>query len=97
MKLVQADAGVDGADLPERPSITARRFWYDSVGHGSAAALRCAVEAFGAERILPGSDYPVLLPFESYRETFAHLHHADLPEADVRRIVSDNAIKLFEH
>ena len=45
-------------ELPEKPSATARRFYYDTVGHGSAAALRCAVDAFGADRILPGSDYP---------------------------------------
>src|SRR5207249_1571789 len=29
-------------NLPERPSVTARRFYYDIVGHGSQAALLCA-------------------------------------------------------
>jgi hypothetical protein len=48
-------------DLPEPPSATARRFYYDTVGHGSQAALLCAWKAFGATHILPGSDFPVLL------------------------------------
>jgi hypothetical protein len=34
--------------LPEPPSVTARRFYYDTVGHGSHAALTCAWKAFGA-------------------------------------------------
>ena len=57
-------------DLPERPSVTARRFYYDTVGHGSQAALLCAWKAFGADHLVAGSDYPVLLPFETYRQTF---------------------------
>ena len=51
-------------DLPEPPSVTARRFYYDTVGHGSQAALLCAWTAFGADHLVAGSDYPVLLAFE---------------------------------
>lgn len=82
-------------DLPEKPSSTARRFYYDTVGHGSAAALRCAVDAFGADRLLPGSDYPVLLAFESYRTTIDHLRSAGLPEAAVQAILTSNAKTAF--
>jgi hypothetical protein len=42
----------------ERPSVTARRFFYDIVGHGSQAALLCAWKAFGADHLVAGSDYP---------------------------------------
>jgi 6-methylsalicylate decarboxylase len=42
----------------ELPSETAKRFWYDSVGHAYAPALRLACEAFGSDRLLLGSDYP---------------------------------------
>lgn len=83
-------------DLSEPPSQTARRFFYDTVGHGSRAALRCAVEAFGSDRIVPGSDYPVLLPFESYRDTFDYLRYAGLTEAALRNILVDNTNQLFE-
>jgi len=38
-------------DLPERPSVTARRLYYDTVGQGSQAALLCAWQAFGADHL----------------------------------------------
>lgn len=83
------------SDLPEPPSQTARRFFYDTVGHGSRAALRCAVDAFGSDRIVPGSDYPVLLPFESYRETFDYLRHSNLPDEALRNILVNNTNQLL--
>ncbi|NDJ87949.1 amidohydrolase family protein [Mycolicibacter kumamotonensis] len=82
-------------DLPERPSRTARRFFYDTVGHGSAAALRCAVEAFGADRILLGSDYPVLLAFESYRDTANYPRTHDVAATALSEIIDRNAAQIF--
>ena len=41
-------------DLPEKPSLTAKRFWYDTVGHGALPALRCACEAFVPEHLVTG-------------------------------------------
>jgi predicted TIM-barrel fold metal-dependent hydrolase len=78
-------------ELPEPPSVTARRFYYDTVGHGSPAALTCAYKAFGADHIMPGSDYPVLLSFETYRETFSWIREAGLPSADVDQILEKTA------
>ncbi len=81
--------------LTEQPSVTARRFYYDTVAHGSHAALRCAVEAFGDDRLLSGSDYPVLLPFESYADTIGYVRGAGLSEAAVQNILSSNAARVF--
>jgi len=78
-------------DLPERPSVTARRFYYDTVGHGSHAALLCAWKAFGADHLVAGSDYPVLMAFETYRQTFQYVRECGLPEADAERILHHNA------
>ncbi|MDQ3809076.1 MAG: amidohydrolase [Chloroflexota bacterium] len=78
-------------ELPEPPSATLRRFYYDTVGHGSQAALWCAVTAFGADHVLPGSDFPVLLAFESYARTFAWIREAGLPSADVEQILERSA------
>src|SRR5262244_116837 len=78
-------------DLPERPSVTARRFYYDTVGHGSQAALLCAWKAFGADHLVAGSDYPVLLAFETYRQTFHYIRESGLPAADVDKILNHNA------
>src|SRR3989442_50870 len=78
-------------NLPERPSVTARRFYYDIVGHGSQAALLCAWKAFGADHLVAGSDYPVLLAFETYRQNFFYLRESSLPAADVDKILHHNA------
>src|SRR5262245_34641447 len=78
-------------NLPERPSVTARRFFYDIVGHGSQAALACAWKAFGADHRVAGSDYPVLLAFESYRQNFFYLRESILPAEDVDKILHHNA------
>jgi predicted TIM-barrel fold metal-dependent hydrolase len=78
-------------NLPERPSVTARRFYYDIVGHGSHAGILCAWKAFGADHLVAGSDYPVLLAFETYRQNFYYLSEAGLPAADVDQILHHNA------
>ncbi len=82
-------------DLPEPPSVTARRFYYDTVGHGSHAALLCAWKAFGAEHILPGSDYPVLLSYETYRQTFSWINAVDIPAGDKDKILNRNVTDLL--
>jgi predicted TIM-barrel fold metal-dependent hydrolase len=82
-------------DLPEPPSTTARRFYYDTVGHGSQAALLCAWKAFGADHLVAGSDYPVLLAFETYRQTFHYIRESSLPAADVDKILHHNAQRLL--
>jgi predicted TIM-barrel fold metal-dependent hydrolase len=82
-------------DLPEPPSATARRFYYDTVCHGSQAALRCAWMAFGAEHLVAGSDYPVLLPYERYKRTFEYIRESDLPAEDIDLILNHNAQRLL--
>ena len=82
-------------DLPEKPSITAKRFWYDTVCYGSKAAFTCACEAFGPDRLVTGSDYPVLQDYETYRETFAFIERIGLPPEVANRILHHNAQALF--
>jgi len=62
-----------------------------TVGHGSHAALMCAWKAFGAEYLLPGSDFPVLLSYETYERTFSWIRDVGLPEADVDQILERTA------
>jgi 6-methylsalicylate decarboxylase len=82
-------------DLPEPPSVTARRFYYDTVGHGSHAALLCGWKAFGADHLVPGSDFPVLLNYETYARTFAWIREVGLPQADVEAILEQNAQRVL--
>ena len=82
-------------DVAELPSVTAKRFWYDTVCYGSKAAFGCAIEAFGADHLVTGSDYPVLQTWEDYKETFAYIERLGLPKADANRILHHNAQQLF--
>jgi predicted TIM-barrel fold metal-dependent hydrolase len=83
-------------ELPEPPSVTLRRFYYDTVGHGSHAALTCAVMAFGADHIVPGSDWPVLLAWESYTHTFSWIRDVPLPPADIEQILERSAASVLK-
>ena len=60
MLLQRADDqyGWEAPDTPERPSVAARRMSYDTVGHGHVPALRCAIDSFGADRLVLGTDFP---------------------------------------
>jgi 6-methylsalicylate decarboxylase len=83
--------------LPEPPSVTARRFYYDTVGHGSHAALLCAWKAYGANHIVPGSDFPVLVPFEGYARTFSWINDVDgIPAADKEQILEKTAPTILK-
>jgi hypothetical protein len=53
------------------------------------------VEAYGAERLVPGSDFLILLSFESYRTTFDHIRCCSLAPDDADRILYANAPALL--
>jgi predicted TIM-barrel fold metal-dependent hydrolase len=95
MLLQRMDHQMPLKGLAEPPSVTARRLYYDTVGHGSQAALLCAWKAFGAEHLVPGSDWPVLLGHETYKQTFDYVRDCGLPEADVDQILKKNAPALL--
>jgi 6-methylsalicylate decarboxylase len=90
-------------DLPEKPSVTAKRFWYDIVGHGSYPALRCACDAFGPRHLVTGSDYPVPLMYEGYGKAmperyaraFSYIKDAGLAAEAVEQILHRSAPDLF--
>ena len=81
--------------LPEAPSVTARRFWYDTVAHGSRAALSCACRTLGADRLVPGSDYPVQLAHGDYKDAFTYIEQSGLSSRDIDLILHRNARALF--
>jgi predicted TIM-barrel fold metal-dependent hydrolase len=81
--------------LPEPPKDTARRFYYDTVGHASHAALTCAVLAYGADHVLVGSDYPVLHSWEKYDRTINWPRDVDLPTGAVEQIMEKTAASVL--
>lgn len=81
--------------LPEPPSVTARRFYYDTVGHGSHAALTCAWLAYGADHVLIGSDFPVLHSFETYDRTINWVRDVAIPAGDLELMLEKNAPRVL--
>ena len=78
----------------EQPSLTAKRFWYDTVSHGYVPALRCACEALGTDRMVLGSDYPYEVG-DVYQRCVDYIAQAGLTPAQVEAIRDRNAQALF--
>lgn len=81
--------------LPNQAPLeeVARAFWYDTV-NGYPAALRCACEAYGTERLLFGSDYPFFRD-EAYQWAADYIVRTGLTEAQTTAIFTGNAQRLF--
>ena len=84
----------EAPDAPLPPSHAARRMWYDTVAHGSQAALHAAIKAVGADRLVLGSDFPYQ-GGEHYPDTVRYIEQAGLDTEDTRGILADNAQKLL--
>ena len=85
-----------GRKLPggEPPSALLRKFWFDTA-NGEPDSLLHAVHAYGADRILFGSDFPYWLG-PSYDHAVHYLELAGLDERELRLIRSENARVLFD-
>ena len=84
----------EAPDTPETPSVTARRMWYDTVGHGHVPALRCAIDSFGADRLLLGTDFP----YENGDIFLRAVDYINDPQIDpdaARAILDQNASALL--
>ena len=95
--LVQRLDNQAGMFLPrgsERPTVTAKRFWYDTVSHGYVPALRCACEAFGTDRIVLGSDYPYEVG-DMFQRCVDYVRDVGLSAEQVEAILDRNAQSLF--
>jgi 6-methylsalicylate decarboxylase len=84
----------EAPDTPEPPSVAARRMWYDTVGHGHVPALRCAIDSFGADRLLLGTDFP----YENGDVFVRAVDYINDPQIDTtaaRAILDQNASALL--
>lgn len=84
----------EAPDAPLAPSQAARRMWYDTVAHGSQAALHAAIKAVGADRLVLGSDFPYQ-GGEHYLDTVGYIERAGLDTEDTQDILGGNAEKLL--
>lgn len=78
----------------EAPSTLARRLWYDTVAHGSVAALHCACATLGADRLVLGSDYPYQLK-EWYTNSVSYIEGAQLATDETRAILDGTAAEML--
>ena len=68
--------------------------WYDTVGHGHPPALRCAAESFGADRLVPGTDFP----YETgavFECAVSYITTSGLAPADAESVLTSNAETLL--
>lgn len=56
-------------------------------------AIRCAVDTIGAGQVLFGSDFPPVP--RSLRESVNDVRHSGVSDADIQKILCDNALRLF--
>jgi predicted TIM-barrel fold metal-dependent hydrolase len=75
------------------PSDVLRSFWYDTV-NGSGPSLRHAIETFGLDRLVFGTDWP-FWKGEAHQHAADYLEGAGLSPAQVAAIDSGNARALF--
>ena len=78
---------------PEPPSQAVHRLWFDTVSHCHEPALRCAIDTFGADRILLGTDFPYEDGDTFVRAVEYVMDVADPGEAHA--ILDANAMALF--
>lgn len=88
------DRGVETArpglrPLTEPPSVAVRRFYVDCLVHDPGAVDR-AVEVFGADKVVLGSDWPFPMGFDDPKALIAHRG-----EAFVEQAASANAAALL--
>jgi 6-methylsalicylate decarboxylase len=79
---------------PEPPSVAARRMWYDTVGHGHVPALRCAIDSFGADRLLLGTDFPYETG-DTFVRAVDYISDPQIDPAAARAILDRNASALL--
>ncbi len=97
--LARIDGGPGGpprsreAALEGPVSAYLRRFWYDTVNH-SPDALRCALAAFGVDRLLLGSDFPYAIG-DYYKHCVSYIEEVGLTPAEVEAIWGGNAQALL--
>ena len=83
--------------MARKPIEYFRMFYADTVLGGSASALRCGLDFFGADKVVFASD----CPFDPeggpmfIREGIRAIEDLGLPEADKRKIYFGNALRLL--
>jgi len=84
----------EAPDITEQPSLIAQRMWYDTVAHNHPPALGCAVDTFGADRLLLGTDFPYQSG-DHHQRAIGYITESHLPEQAANAILDHNAQNLL--
>ncbi|MFE3227875.1 amidohydrolase family protein [Nocardia sp. NPDC059228] len=84
----------EAPQTPDLPSTLARRMWYDTVGHGHLPALRAAIDSFGADRLILGTDFPYEAD-DIFVRAVDYINSPGIAAADAKAILESNAEYLF--
>ena len=79
-----------GHPAVNKPSEAVRSLYFDTV-NGYPAALRCSCEAFGADHIMLGTDFPYLL----FKPCVEYIQQSGLPADDIEMILEKSAQQLL--
>jgi aminocarboxymuconate-semialdehyde decarboxylase len=80
------------AELPEPPSTYLKRIYVDTVAPHAAGSIRTALEFYGAERVLYGTDYPCWSPTAAGQV----IGELGLDEAGQALLFAENAHRIFD-
>lgn len=76
-----------------KPSEMLKRLWYDTVNE-NIPSLYCAREAFGADRLLFGTDFPHVHA-DRFERCISYIQQSDLPDEEKTAILDHNAQSLL--
>jgi aminocarboxymuconate-semialdehyde decarboxylase len=84
----------ENPSLSELPSTTARRMWYDTVGHGDDAALKAAITSIGSDRLVFGTDFPYE-PGPLFKRSIDYVREVGLKQDEIERILRGTPKRLL--
>lgn len=76
--------------ISKRPSEYIRQIYLDTVSHDQAAYM-LAVQMFGADKIVLGSDYP----FSAWQHSISEIEELNISQTEKDKILSKNALALL--
>jgi aminocarboxymuconate-semialdehyde decarboxylase len=91
--LIERLDGTLGRRSQYKPSEYLKQLWYDTV-NGSGAALRCARDAFGADRLLLGTDFPHL-EGPRFEQCVSYIEQSELARDEKSAVLDRNAQALL--
>lgn len=80
--------------LGELPGITARRMWYDTVGHGYDPALKAGIASIGAGHLVFGTDFPYK-PGALFKRSIDYIREVGLTQDQVSQILHGTPAQLL--